>query len=280
MLYTHDGSTTFEIGGADGYRNYFTSPATPLDMAPAEEAVVLLPNGGNWFRFQNPLTITTSDVDERRTWLLDLVFNPDGIVKGFSGDGSSGNLRERDAAGNTVRAVTVPMLDLAPVPHRESDAVVRESYVGHVSLGPSSFDARIELYSVEGDPNATIYGVDVKTLVAGDTVAMPPEISKVSGLTHDASGATLSFLSWNKTPIITGFTRLGHELDTTTATLACASHTDRAGAEGGAAIVSDACPSTSMPVTFTLVSRTRVAGGIAVAVGAGADSGTDSGSTP
>src|SRR5262249_42323063 len=161
---------------------------------------------------------------------------------GFTGDNVSGNLRERDATGRTIRAITVPMLDLVPVPHRAADSVMRESYVAHVDLGANSFDARMELYSVEGDPNNTIYGVDVKSLVSSSTVAMPPEISKISYLTRDDATGTLSFLSWNKTPIITGFHRGEREFDTTGAAIVCATHADRAGAEGGAAIVTDVCP--------------------------------------
>jgi hypothetical protein len=271
QLFTHDGTTTYQTTGTDGYRDYFTTPATGLDVGPAEEAVVLLGNGGNWFRFQNPLTITQSDVDDKKTWVLDLVFNPDGIVKGFSGDGASGNLRERDTSGNILRAVTVPMLDLVPVPHRATETVMRESYVATVDLGSTAFDARIELYSVDGDPNSTVYGVDVKSLVSTGTHAMPPEMSKISYLAQD--GGTLSFLSWNHTPIITGFTRLTHELDTTTASIVCSTFTDRAGSEGGSSIVLDTCPSPSINVTFTLVSRTSLTGSIAVAVGAGADGG-------
>jgi len=70
-------------------------------VAPAEKAVVILGNGGNWFKFQNPLDISQEDIDEKRQWVLDLVFNPEGIVKGFSGDGSTrGNIREQSEAGN------------------------------------------------------------------------------------------------------------------------------------------------------------------------------------
>ncbi|HEY3593430.1 MAG TPA: hypothetical protein VGL13_06135 [Polyangiaceae bacterium] len=271
QLYTHDGTTTFETVGTDSFRDYFTTPSSPLDMGPAEEAVVLLGNGGNWFRFQNPLAITTSDVDDQKTWVLDLVFNPEGIVKGFAGDGASGNLRERDSVGNIVRAMTVPLLDLTPVPHRADQSVVRESYVANVDLGTTSFDARIELYSVDGDPNNTIYGVDAKGLVAGGTHAVPPEMSKISFLSTD--GGTLSFLSWSHTPIITGFTRLAHEMETTTASIVCSTFADTAGSAGGSAIVLDTCPSPSIGVTFTLVSRTHLTGSIAVAVGVGADGG-------
>jgi hypothetical protein len=146
VLYTHDGTTQFETVGVDNWRHYFTSPSTPLDVAPAEKAVVLLPNGGNWFKFQNPLTITQADIDERRQWVLDLVFNPEGIVKGFAGSGiSQSNLEERDGSGGITRAITVPMLDLAPIPHRQSEQVVRESYLASMVVGSQAFDLRLEL---------------------------------------------------------------------------------------------------------------------------------------
>jgi hypothetical protein len=225
---------------------------------------VLLPNGGNWFRFQNPLVVTDADVDQRRVWVLDLVFNPEGIVKGFAGDGVSGNLRERDTSGTTMRAMTVPMLDLVPVPHRSTDAVVRESYVGTVDLGTNSFDARIELYSVEGDP--TIYGIDAKSLVNGGTRQMPPNMEKISYLAQD--GDHFSFMSWSKTPIIEGFARAAAEGATTHASIVCATHSELAGGPGGtSAIVVEACPSSSLDVAFTLVARTRLTDGIPVAVG-------------
>lgn len=116
-----------EVVGADRFRAYYTLPSTPLSQGPAEEAVVLLGNGGNWFKFQAPLTITEDDIAERRAWVLDLVFNPDGIMKATN---SIAQIAERDAQGTFVRGIAVPMLDLAPVPHRSTETIVRESYVG------------------------------------------------------------------------------------------------------------------------------------------------------
>ena len=93
FLYTHDGETLSETIGNDNFVRYYTKASSSLGVGPAEEAVVLLGNGGNWFKFQNPLTVTSADVEERRQWVLDLVFNPEGIVKGFAGDFiGSGNL--------------------------------------------------------------------------------------------------------------------------------------------------------------------------------------------
>jgi hypothetical protein len=261
FLYTHDGTTTFQTIGVDNYRDYFTAADTALDLPPAEKAVVILPNGGNWFKFQHPLDITQADIDEKRQWVLDLVFNPEGIVKGFAGGGSGGNLRERGEAGPSLRGINVPMLDLAPVPHRASEQVVRESYLAHLDLSGNSFDVRVELYSVEGDPNQSVYGVDVKTLVTPQSNQLPPEIAKISSLTSENDGG-LAFRSYSGLPIVTGFHRVAEELGTTTARLVCATHQDRAGAEGGAAIVTDSCPSANLDVTFTLVGRRNLDGDI------------------
>lgn len=270
-LYTHDGSSHSELVGSDNYRAYYTQPSTSLSSAPAEEAVVLLPNGGNWFKFQSPFTITDADVDEQRAFVLDLVFNPDGIVKGFEGP-AMGSLSERDGAGRAVRAITVPMLDLSPVPHRTSDRVMRESYQGPVTLDGNGFDLRLELYYVEGDESGTIYGVDAKSLVNAETTMPPPDLSKVSFLDRAADG-TLSFSSWKHAPILTNFQRVTGGDGVTRVRLACATHADRAAAEGGAAIVVDRCPAPLVEVALALTARSVVEGSIPTAVGAGPDGG-------
>jgi hypothetical protein len=221
---------------------------------------VLLPNGGNWFKFQNPLSVTSADIDERRQWVLDLVFNPEGIVKGFAGDAiSQGNIEERDGSGFVTRAITVPMLDLAPIPHRQNEQVVRESYLANMVLGSEAFDLRLELYSVDGDPIHTVYGVDAKTLVTAVSTSVPPELSKVSFVVAESDGS-LTFQSYNQSPIIASFERVTEEFGTTHATVKCAQHDNRSGAEGGAAIVVDSCPSDDLDVTFRLVGRTLLDG--------------------
>jgi hypothetical protein len=274
VLYTHDGSTTYQTIGVDNYRDYFTSPSIGLDAAPAEKAVVILGNGGNWFKFQNPLQITQEDIDEKRQWVLDLVFNPEGIVKGFSGDGTTrSNIREVSETGASLRGINVPMLDLAPVPHRAAEQVIRESYLASLSVGSDLFDARLELYSVEGDPNQSVYGVDVKSLVSARGTSVPPDIAKISSITNEPDGS-LSFRSYTGAAIISGFHRVAEEFGTTSATLACAQHENRAGVEGGAAIVVSTCPSANIDASFTLVGRRRLDGDIPLALpvsDAGAD---------
>jgi hypothetical protein len=286
VLYTHDGTTQYETVGVDNWRHYFTSPSTSLTTAPAEKAVVLLPNGGNWFKFQNPLTISQADIDERRQWVLDLVFNPEGIVKGFAGGGiSQSNLEERDGSGAITRAISVPMLDLAPIPHRQSEQVVRESYLASMVVGSQAFDLRLELYSVEGDPSNTVYGVDAKTLVTAASTNVPTEVSKISYVVAGSDGS-LTFQSFNQSPIITSFERVAEELGTTHAIVKCGTHGNRASAEGGAAIVVDNCPSADLDVTFRLVSRSLLDGELPALpspVDAGADAApsvSDAGAQP
>lgn len=262
FLYTHDGPTRVQTIGVDNFRDYFTSPNTELDVGPAEKAVVILGNGGNWFKFQQPLTITQADIDEKRQWVLDLVFNPEGIVKGFAGEGIAGsNIREQNEAGPVLRGINVPMLDLAPVPHRASEQVMRESYLAHLNVSGNVFDARIELYSVDGDATQSVYGVDVKSLVSRDGTSVPPELSKISSISVETDGS-LSFRSFTGSPVISGFHRVANELGTTHASILCATHENRAGAEGGAAIVVNTCPSESIDAIFTLVGRRSLDGDI------------------
>ena len=262
FLYTHDGPVEVETIGADNFQHYYTDPTTALNVAPAEKAVVLLGNGGNWFKFQNPLSVSAADISERRQWVLDLVFNPEGIVKGFAGQGiSQSNLQERDGTGAVTRAITIPLLDLAPIPHRESEQVVRESYLASLVVGSQAFDVRLELYSVEGDPNRTIYGVDAKTLVTAASTNVPTEFSKISYVVTESDGS-VTFQSFNQSPIVTGFERVGEVFQTTTANIRCATHADRAGAEGGAAIVVDSCPSEQISASFRLMGRTLLDGSL------------------
>jgi hypothetical protein len=137
---------------------------------------------------------------------------------------------------------------------------------------------------VEGDPNNTVYGVDAKTLVSTATTSVPPEFSKISYIVPETDGS-LSFQSFNRTAIVTGFNRVTGESGSTTAQVACAEHSNSAGAQGGSAIVVDTCPASMMDVTFELVGRTTLDGQIPepplpnVDAGVAADAGADAGSS-
>jgi hypothetical protein len=262
-LYTHDGVTSYETIGADDFRAYYTAASSPLDRGPAEDAVVLLGNGGNWFKFQTPLVITAEDVAARRAFVLDLVFNPEGLVAGYEGGHAYGNLSQRSASGAHEYDVTVPMLDLAPVPHRADQRVVRESYRGAMTLGGNTFDLRIELYSIEGDESGSVYGADIKTLVTSASTGAPPSVVKVAFVDRAADGA-LAFSAHKHIPVITGMRRQSDVGNSTTVAVRCGTHGDRDAAEGAAALIVDRCPSQTLDVNLTLASRDYVEGSIPV----------------
>jgi hypothetical protein len=271
-LYTHDGVSTSEITGVDNLKQYYTKANTPLTEAPSEEAVVLLPNGGNWFKFQSPFVISAADIDQRREFVLDLVFDPDGIVKGFSESQGQGQLSERAADGSHTHDITVPMLDLAPVPHRASEQVMRETYQGPMLVDGNSFDMRLELYYVDGDPTGTVFGVDVKSLVNASTSMVPLELSKVSYLDRAADGS-LNFSSYSHTPIMTGLSRVMGSSGGTHIGVACATYGAAPPENGTFALISGHCPAPVIDVALQLTAREPVTGSVASAVGGGPDAG-------
>jgi hypothetical protein len=101
---------------------------------------------------------------------------------------------------------------------------------------------------------------------------VPPELTKVSFLDRGDDGA-LHFSSYNHSPVITGMQRVTGSSGDTHVGLRCATHGDRVGAQGGAAIVVEHCPSPVIDLTLSLVARSRVEGGTQVAVGGGPDAG-------
>jgi hypothetical protein len=253
-FYTHDGTTMRTVVGTDGFVAYPTVTSTPLTTGPAEKAVILHSNGGTWIRFQNPLVVTDEDIAEKRGWVLDLSFDPDGIVKGFSFGGPPASLRDSESSPNTM---SVPLLDLTPIPHRESETVVKETYIGRVHEGHDDFDVRLEFYSIAEDPKHTVYGVDAKTLLNAQSSTAFSDFSKISFLETNDDG-TLDLQVWDRTPVIRGFSRGAAVGDTTSVMLDCQGPTspNRNGAFG---VAFDACPGVLVPVTFTLTDVTRLA---------------------
>jgi hypothetical protein len=246
--YTHDGPTVRTVVGNDGFVAYPTVTPSALTDGPAEEATILHPNGGTWFKFQAPLVVTQKDLDDKVAYVLDLTFNPDGLVKGASWGGPPPSIVE---SGAQPRTIIVPMLDLTPVPHRATESVMKETYVANVLAGSDDFDVRLELYYVKEDPNKTVYGVSGKTLVNARSTTVVSEFQKVAFLETTASGA-LDLQAYDKTPMLSGFTRGTQAGDTVSATLHCAHYGDPSGSSAG--VLFTGCDANGMPLTFTLTS--------------------------
>lgn len=251
-FYTHDGPTVRTELGTDHYVSYPTVTPTPLMSGPAEEAVILHPNGGTWFKFQAPLMVTQRDVDDRVSYVLDLTFNPEGLVKGATFGGPPPSITE---GGAQPRTIAVPMLDLTPVPHRASETVVKETYLANVRAGDDDFDVRLELYSVKEDPNRTIYGASARTLTNARSHGVVSDFQKIAFI--DQTGGVLDFQAYDRSPALSGFTRGRAVGDTTTARIRCAHYGDPTGNTAGALFAGCGAEG-NVPVTFRLDSVTEL----------------------
>ncbi|MBL8946463.1 MAG: hypothetical protein JNK45_25070 [Myxococcales bacterium] len=198
-LFTSDGDVV-----EDGmFPGSFTNEIVDLSAGPATDGVAMLSNGGNWFKFQHPFEITQADLDAGTSYTLDLVFDPDRIISGMNC--TTRGTAFKDEAG---RAIFVPLLELSPVPRSTADTTWRETYMIHVDDPglASTFDLRLQLYSRMDDPNRTIYGADLKGLIAADTTSEPLS-QKVSFVVDDGAGL-VELQDYAALPMLTGLARL------------------------------------------------------------------------
>ncbi len=203
-LVTKDATQTSSGGG---YNNVATSA---LNAGAATESVLVLNNGGTWFKFQNTFVI---EKNPKEAFVLDLVFNPDRLIK--AGNTGASNATIYDAS---FRGIYVPMLDMTPVVHKASQVAKKESYT---LTGLAKADLRLDLYYIEGDAAKTIYGVDFKSLyVAGtnENVTHPQRVAFIK----DNGNGTLDFQDYQPSAILSGFTRMNAgDAGTKSATFVC-----------------------------------------------------------
>lgn len=211
VLVTKPGTETSTGTDANGFGQYYTE-ATSLSgsAGTSEEAIVTLNNGGNWFKFQN-----TFKYDGTEPMTLDLVFNPESIIKGSSST-SNYSLREPQSGNAAGKGLNIPALDLSPVVHKASETTKKESYLIHASKA----DIRLELYYINEDTAKTIYGADIKSVYTASTSENVMDPGRVSFIQTNAN-ATLDFQDYAKSAMISGFARLTTEGQTGSVTLKC-----------------------------------------------------------
>ncbi len=234
-MYNPDGTVATTYRTNAGTTN--TSTAFPVTTAAtdfglttaASEAVLLFPNGGNWFKFQNPLVISDDDIKNKANFKLALVFNPDGLVKGYSASSGSTfagcpGCNYADPTGNGIQT---PMLGLIPIPFKEGQTVAKEVYQGKITGTAAGVTnnatIRLELYYVKEDPKKTIYGAQAMALtrvtdgVTQDSFFPIPNIS----FTNTNADSTIDFQLWDKSAVLSGFTRKSTKGDTTSLKVNC-----------------------------------------------------------
>jgi hypothetical protein len=251
FLYTHDG-TTAAAGAPDANGNqvYTTTATTPLTSGPADEAVFTMPatiGGGVSFTFQQPLTITSDDIAKKTNFVLDLTFNPDGIVTGATAQSMATDfLAIEDGAGNFIFA---PTLAISPIAHRDGERLSKETYVATApdttpTGAANSFDVRVELFYLTSDPQKAIVGVALASITNAATV-IPPRLTPTVRSIQPQPDGSLQFIygeNDNGDVMLTGFVRQSAVGGTSAATAHC-----NYGFPGSCNI------GATVPLTFTLV---------------------------
>lgn len=154
----------------------YSKPTTSIDgsqstttsdvrEAPAQDGVVASPNGGTFFKLSKPFVISEDDVENQVAYVVDLVFNPEDVIRGSTDPDS---LSMSSWFKGTTGGFYVPMLSLAPVPRKASDTNTKEIYKVTDTEGVIR---RVELYYNTSDAEKTILGasiVDLNSLMSDD----------------------------------------------------------------------------------------------------------------
>lgn len=207
----HDDSRTVE------YVEMGSMTESP-ESAP-EEVTYMLNNGGQYFRFNQPFTISNDDIVNQSNLKIDLVFNPDHFmtanpqggdcdpnVAPSSGVDGNGSPPIYDNA-NCI-SVSPKFIKLTPVPRKGNEKARKEVYriVNYKNSNGEFGNARIELYYNDGDPDKKIQGIDVSYEVSAASSVAPAGIEIAS---YDASetGGVVKLLDYDGSDSLTGLTR-------------------------------------------------------------------------
>jgi hypothetical protein len=199
----------------------------------AEESVVISPNGGSFFKFQSPFVISSADISAGTSYVVDLVFNPEGLISGNKNVASTPTFSGQ-LYSSAQQAIYVPMIQLTPVPRKSTETSKKETYL--IDLGTAG-KTRLELYYNAADTAKTIYGVNLQNVITstqdgsyaqtdngakiievstvGGTLSLKdnytPQNTIVSGLTREADGtATVTWLGGiGASPVSKSYTYVG-----------------------------------------------------------------------
>ena len=177
-----------------GKKQHLTFTTTDPRVGPSSEMTVMNNNGGTLFRFLSPISISDADIDAGTGFKVDFVFNPDNYA------GASGELGT--VTGNCVDGIApnicggydIPMGKLAPVPHKDGEAVKKEIYL--VSNFGANQDLRIELYYNDADSTKAIMGVD-RSIVIKSGASQTNDMGMPYLYRASEAGGVVTFYDYN-----------------------------------------------------------------------------------
>jgi hypothetical protein len=223
MVYTKSGTATLISGS--GIDAAYVTRVSDITTGPAQESIVVLPNGGSWFKFEKPFSLTAEDIQNETSFQMKLAFNPEGVLKAYNY--TSSNQVIQDEENNY--GIVVPLMPFTPVIFRSTETAKKESYrFSYTSTDESqynAFDFRLELYTVEEDASNSVYAADTLQLLlkddegggsgSGFDVTQVFRPFSVAASTDDPP--VYSFVNWLNNNFITEFSRGTHVGDTSSA---------------------------------------------------------------
>jgi hypothetical protein len=220
VVYTKSGTSTRVSGSGIGAT--YVTYVSDITTGPAQESIVVLPNGGSWFKFEKPFTITSEDIENETAFQMKLAFNPEGVLKAYNY--ASSNQAIQDQSNNY--GIVMPLMPFTPVIFRTTETARKESYLFSYTsaMGSTynSFDFRLELYTVEEDASDSIYAADTLQLLLRDYQQGQSDVTQIFRpffvtASNDAT-PVYCFVNWLDNDFITDFTRGTYVGDTGTAT--------------------------------------------------------------
>ncbi len=167
--------------------------------APAELMTYMLNNGGKWFPFLQPFSITEEDINAKESIQLDFVFNPNGFstaTHAASCEPSSSNPFPVFDETNCV-SFDLPYAQFSPVPRRSGESTLKEVYlVDYITEGAQQSQLRVEIYYNDGDETKSVQGVDLAVIM--DPNATEGVGNIVQALEVTEAENVLTFYGWNE----------------------------------------------------------------------------------
>lgn len=201
-------STEFTSNGASGLDVSYETKVSGMTSGSAEEGVFFLPNGGTYFKLQKKFEITQADVDNKTSFKVVMAFDPDGFIKGesYNGEESTGSLS--GMADPTAKyRIQAPFLQIAPVIARESETIMRETYLLRSKEGATNpHDLRLSLYYVKEDADKSVRAVTSTILYNNSSVLRGDDFAQIDSIgVVDAD--TIDLKDWLGQKVIGGLKR-------------------------------------------------------------------------
>jgi hypothetical protein len=153
----------------------------------ASESIYDSNNGGTWFKFLTPFTVTAGS-----TTAVDLAFDLD--KKLFAGDSVSNGFGYQatgcSAVGSGYCGLYIPGIRLSPVPRLASETTKIESYI--MGGASAQWNLRVDLYYNSADSSQAVLAADVNAIPTALTAGSLAAGIYLSTVTNDGGNTTFN----------------------------------------------------------------------------------------